>query len=111
MNRIIPTELPIIKTGWKIDGRRIYDAPEIGIVNLILKPGEIVPDHKTPMDVLFQIIAGQGTITIGNEAQVVQTGDLVVSPREIPHGLKADQDSVFSVFVIKTPNSVKSAVK
>lgn len=111
MNHIKVTDLPIVKTGWKIDGRRIVDSPEIGIVNLILKPGEIVPDHKTPVDVLFQIMEGKGTITIGDETQVVQAGDFVVSPRDIPHGLKADQDSLFSVFVIKTPNSVKSAAK
>jgi quercetin dioxygenase-like cupin family protein len=63
------------------------------------------------MDVLFQIIEGKGTITIGDEAQVALAGDFVVSPREIPHGLKADQGSVFSVFVIKIPNTLKSAVK
>lgn len=111
MNHIKVNTLPVIQTGWKVDGKRIFDSAEIGIVNLILKPNEIVPNHRTPMDVLFQVIQGKGSVSIGDENVIAEAGDLVFSPKEIPHGLKADQDSLFSVFVIKTPNSHKSAVK
>lgn len=50
-------------------------------------------------------------VTIGEEEQVVESGNIVVSPAHIPHALEANQGCTFSVYVIKVPNTVKSAVK
>jgi quercetin dioxygenase-like cupin family protein len=76
-----------------------------------LEPGEVVPAHKTPVNVHFQVMEGKGTVVIGEQSAVVGVGDIVFSPLQIPHSLIADQGSVFSVFVIKTPNPQMSAVK
>jgi quercetin dioxygenase-like cupin family protein len=111
MKVIKVNELPYMKTGWGVKGKPIIDIPEVGIMNLVLEPGEKVPSHKTPVDVLFQVIEGKGTVTIGDEAEVVETGNIVVSPIQIPHALEANQGCVFSVYVIKVPNTKKSAVK
>ncbi|HEX3012601.1 MAG TPA: cupin domain-containing protein, partial [Syntrophomonadaceae bacterium] len=75
------------------------------------EPGEQVPSHKTPVDVLFQIIDGKGTVTIGEESQVVEASDIIVSPAQIPHALEASQGCLFSVYVMKVPNMKKSAIK
>ena len=85
--------------------------PEIGIINLVLKPGEQVPSHKTPVDVLFQVIEGEGIVTVGEENAVVLSGDIIVSPAQIPHSLEASQGCLFSVYVMKVPNRKKSAIK
>ena len=111
MKVIKVNELPYMKTGWGVKGKPIIDIPEVGIMNLVLEPGEKVPSHKTPVDVFFQVIEGKGTVTIGDEAEVVETGNIVVSPIQIPHALEANQGCVFSVYVIKVPNTKKSAVK
>jgi len=111
MKVIKVSEVPFLQTGWGVKGRPIIDLPEVGIINLVLEPGEKVPAHKTPVDVLFQIIEGKGTVTIGQESQVVEAGDIIVSPVQIPHALEADQGSLFSFLVIKVPNTKKSAVK
>ncbi|MEW6546605.1 MAG: Rrf2 family transcriptional regulator [Bacillota bacterium] len=58
----------------------------------------------TPVDVLFYVVKGQGTVLIGDESASVGETDLVVSPKEIPHALRADRGEVFQVLVIKTPN-------
>lgn len=104
-------ELPYTRTGWGVKGKPIIDIPEVGIINLVLEPGEKVPSHKTPVDVLFQVMEGKGTVIIGEEEQVVESGSIVVSPAQIPHALEANQGCVFSVYVIKVPNTNKSAVK
>jgi quercetin dioxygenase-like cupin family protein len=104
-------ELLFVQKGWGVKGKPVIDMPEIGIVNLVLEPGEKVPSHKTPVNVLFQVIEGKGAVTIGDETQIVEAGDIVVSPLQIPHALEANQDCVFSVYVMKTPNPQKSAVK
>lgn len=110
MKVINVNELPFVKTGWGVKGKPVVDMPEIGIVNLVMEPGEKVPSHKTPVNVLFQVVEGKGSITIGDETQIVGEGDIVVSPLQILHGLEANQNSVFSVYVIKTPNPQKSVV-
>jgi quercetin dioxygenase-like cupin family protein len=103
--------LPYIQTAWGVKGKPIVDMPEVGIINLILEPGEKVPSHKTPVDVLFQIIEGKGTLTVGEESQVVESGDIIVSPAQIPHALEASEGCLFSVYVMKVPNTKKSAIK
>lgn len=103
--------LPFMQTAWGIKGRLVLDMPAVGIINLLMEAGEQVPAHKTPVDVLFQVVEGAGTVSVGDESQVVRTGDIVVSPAQIPHALIADQGTLFSVYVIKVPNTKKSAVK
>lgn len=103
--------LPFVQTGWGVKGRQVIDLPDVGIINLVLEPGERVPSHKTPVDVLFQVIEGKGTVIIGEENQIVGTGDIIVSPAQIPHGLAADQYCRFSFLVIKVPNTKKSAIR
>jgi len=111
MEVIKVAKLSFGQTGWGVKGKPIVDLPDVGIINLLLEPGEKVPAHKTPVDVLFQVIEGKGTVTIGEESQVVEAGDIVVSPAHIAHALAADQDSQFSFYVIKVPNTKKKAIK
>lgn len=112
MMQVIKTDaLPFMQTAWGVKGRSVLDMPAVGIINLLLEAGEQVPSHKTPVDVLFQVIEGKGTVTVGEESQSVGSGDIVVSPAQIPHALIANQSSAFSVYVIKIPNTPKNAVK
>ncbi len=103
--------VPFTQTGWGVKGKQLIDLPDVGIINLLLEPGEKVPIHKTPVDVLFQVIAGKGSVTIGEDTEVVKAGDIIISPAQIPHALAADQNSQFSFYVIKVPNTKKSAIK
>jgi len=104
-------DLPVMQTGWGVKGKQVVDLPDVGIINLILEPGEKVPAHKTPVDVLFQVLEGRGTVTVGEESRIAEAGDIVISPAQIPHGLAADQESRFSFYVMKVPNTKKSAIK
>lgn len=103
--------LPFMQTGWGVKGKPVIDRPEVGIINLVLEPGEKVPSHKTPVDVLFQIMEGKGTVTIGDESRIVEAGEFVVSPAQIPHALEANEGCLFSVYVMKVPNTKKTAIK
>ncbi len=95
------------ETPWGVKGRLVLELPDVAIMNLILEPGEKVPPHKTPVDVLFQVIEGKGTVEIGEERQEAESGDIVISPAKIPHALEANLGEVFSVLVYKVPNPKK----
>lgn len=107
MNIIKLSDLTFRETPWGVKGGLVLELPDVAIMNLILQPGEKVPLHKTPVDVLFHIIEGQGSVGIGEEVQKVNSGEIVVSPAKIPHSLAADRGEVFSVLVYKVPNPKK----
>lgn len=100
-------DLPFKKTPRGIKGRHLVDIPAVNVMNLMLEPGEKVPPHKTPVDVLFHVIDGRGSITIGEESSEVAAGEIIISPKMIPHALEANTGEIFSVLVIKTPNPGK----
>ena len=52
----------------------------------------------------FYVHAGSGYVMIGDDSIEVSAGDMVPSPKNIPHGLKAGEEDNFSVLVLKTPN-------
>ncbi|MGE5418216.1 MAG: cupin domain-containing protein [Acidobacteriota bacterium] len=104
MNIITINEQPLKETPRGVQGRPLVDSPDVHLMNLVLAPSQKVPSHATPVDVLFHIIDGRGTITIGEETRQVSTGQIVISPAHVPHALEADLDSPFEVLVYKTPN-------
>ncbi|BCV22238.1 cupin domain-containing protein [Moorella sp. Hama-1] len=102
-------EQPQQVTPRGVKARAVLDLPYINIMNLTLAPGDEVPSHTTPVDVLFHVIEGEGSITIGPETARVAAGDIVVSPAGIPHALEANTGTHFSVLVMKIPNPKKMA--
>lgn len=71
------------------------------IIEMYLKPGDVVKEHTTPVDVSFFIHEGEVEMEIGEEKEKVKKGDLVVSPKNIPHGFVNTGDDDARVLVIK----------
>lgn len=91
--------------------RKLVDIPAVQVMNLLMKPGEGVPFHTTPVDVLFYVVNGKGTVLIGEESSPVEETDMVVSPKDIPHALNADRGAEFQVLVLKMPNPTLNPAK
>ena len=76
---------------------------EVEVVRIELGPNSSLPVHTTPVEVFFYIIEGKGEIEIGEERNEVHAGEIVESPKDIPHGLHNTTDAAFEVLVVKTP--------
>ncbi|NPV89404.1 MAG: cupin domain-containing protein [Firmicutes bacterium] len=100
-------DIPAKGTPRGVQGRSLVDLPDVSVMNLILSAGDKVPEHVTPVDVLFHVLEGEGTVIIGEEKAKVKAGEIIISPANIPHALEADCGSNFSFLVIKTPNPKK----
>lgn len=74
------------------------------VMNLVLAPGDHVPEHAVPVDVFFYVVSGKGTLKIGDEKAVVEANDIIECPQETKMALWADQGETFSVLNVKTPN-------
>ena len=92
---------PIADTPHKVDVRKIHGSAVTDIVVISLQPGESLKKHITPVDVLFYVLEGQGTVFIGDEQEKVQKDSLIESPKNIPHLLINDSNALFRVMVIK----------
>ncbi|MCR4402322.1 MAG: AraC family ligand binding domain-containing protein [Firmicutes bacterium] len=60
--------------------------------------------HSTPVDVFLYIRSSSGRVVVGDQEIGASGGDIVLSPKGIPHGLKADRSGEFSVLVVKAPS-------
>ena len=88
--------------------RELVNSSDVHVMNLLLKPGETVDTHTTPVDVFFYVVGGRGRVVIGEEEEQVTATDLVVSPKNMPRALHAGEDEKFHVLVVKTPNPKKT---
>ncbi|MHA1294177.1 MAG: cupin domain-containing protein [Promethearchaeota archaeon] len=96
-------DVPIAETPHKVDVKKLLNFKHATIVHIELKPGESLRKHKTPVDVNFYILDGEGIVEIGEEKEVVKKDQLIFSPAKIPHLLRNESTKNFRFLVIKTP--------
>lgn len=96
-------QIPVTRSPRGPKVRKVLSHQSVAINEVILEPNEELPPHTTPVDVFFYVRSGSGKVSIGNEEQEVVAGDVIFSPKDIPHGLKSTEGT-FSVLVVKTPN-------
>ena len=107
MKTIKYTDVETTKNPHGVDARKIHDNDNVQVVHILLKEGESLKKHATPVDVFFYILEGVGTVEIGNEKQTVSKDMLIESPKNIPHCLSNNSTADFRVLVVKTPKPTK----
>ncbi len=90
-------------TPHKVDVRTLSDTENAQIVHILLKPGESLKRHVTPVDAAFYVLEGTPTIEIGVEREVHGKDTLIESPARIIHTILNESDAVARILVIKTP--------
>lgn len=83
--------------------RKVLSHKSVAVTEVVLDADEVLPPHSTPVDVFFYVRSGAGKVSIGDEERNVEAGDIIFSPKNVPHGLKSTGGR-FSVLVVKTPN-------
>jgi len=56
-----------VRVPFKLDGRALFSSEYLEMVHLTLQPGEGLEPHAQPMDVVFFVVQGAGTLTVGDE--------------------------------------------
>ncbi len=65
-----------------------------GIGNITLfsfDAGQGLSEHTSPFDAVVHIIDGESQIIIDGVAEIVQTGEMIIMPANVPHALKAEK--------------------
>lgn len=86
-----------------VDARKLSESPHAVVVMITLHPGESLKKHITPVDVIFYVLEGTGTVEIGEEKATVGKDTLIESPARVPHRWINESGADFRVLVIKVP--------
>jgi len=103
MKIVDATKTPSSENPHHVDARKLSEIPHAVVVMITLQPGESLKRHMTPVDVIFYVLEGTGTVEIGDERATVRKDTLIESPARIPHRWINESTSVFRVLVIKVP--------
>jgi len=97
-------------TAHKIDVRFIYDHEEAQLAHMLLKPGESLKPHITPVDVFIYVLEGQASISIGDETETVGPDAVIDNPKDVVHYIANNTDKDLRVLVCKTPRPNKKGI-
>ena len=84
-----------------VQAKKIFESDKTTVIHMMLKPGESLKSHITPVDVLFYILQGEPDIEIGDEKIKVSADSIVESPAKIPHCVYNETESIARFLVIK----------
>lgn len=73
----------------------------VSVTLFAFSQGEAISTHSAPGDALVYILDGETEITIGEEKLIARTGETVVMPANIPHGLEAVANFKMLLVVVK----------
>jgi quercetin dioxygenase-like cupin family protein len=73
----------------------------VSITLFAFAQGEAISTHSAPGDALVYILDGETEITIGEDKMIAHTGETVVMPANIPHGLEATANFKMLLIVVK----------
>lgn len=63
--------------------------------------GQGLSTHSAPYDATVMVLEGNAKITIDEKETIVKTGELIVMPANIPHGVWADDRFKMLLIMIK----------
>lgn len=65
---------------------------ETGNISLFsFAKGEALSEHTAPFDAMIQVVDGKGEIIIGGKPYIVEAGQTIIMPANIPHAVKAPE--------------------
>ena len=63
---------------------------ETGNISLFsFAKGEALSEHTAPFDAMIQVVDGKGEIIIGGKPFILEEGQSIIMPADIPHAVKA----------------------
>jgi quercetin dioxygenase-like cupin family protein len=74
-----------------IVSKTLLDKP-IGTITLFaFDKGQRLSEHTAPFDAVVQAVEGQGVVTIDGSDYVVDAGQIIIMPANIPHAVLAER--------------------
>ena len=76
---------------------------ETGNISLFsFAKGEALSEHTAPFDAMIQVVDGKGEVIIGGKSFILETGQTIIMPANIPHAVKAVEKFKMVLTMIKS---------
>lgn len=85
----------------KVASMTLSQRPGVGITVMAFDKGESISTHAAPGDAMVQILDGKAEITVGGEPHILEAGEIIVMPKDVPHSLKAIERFKMILTVVK----------
>lgn len=89
------------KVPFDVEAYTLHSEKQIELVHLLLKPGEILGEHKNPFDVIFFVAEGSGILTIEGEVSELKMNDVTKVTSDKNRGWKNNSNHDLRLLVIK----------
>lgn len=89
------------KVNAPIDGRIMFSNEKTELILITLQPGESIPSHKNPFDVIFTGLEGEATLGIGEESLILQPCQTLFASNEENRFMLNLSDASVKVMVTK----------
>ncbi len=81
--------------------KQIIKKPNGNITLFAFDKGESLTEHTSPYQAVVYMVDGEMEIKIGGNPHNVKTGEIILLPENVPHGLIAIQKSKMLLTMIK----------
>ena len=72
-----------------IVSRTLVDKPVGTITLFAFDKGQRLSEHSAPYDAVVQVLDGQGEVMIAGKPHIVNPGEMIIMPANIPHSVDA----------------------
>ena len=84
--------------------RKVADEPFLQIMQIALKPGQAVPEHKANSNVHLLILKGQITLQLEQDKKMLSEGDLLPVAFRTLMNIKNSGEEDATFLVLKAPH-------
>jgi mannose-6-phosphate isomerase-like protein (cupin superfamily) len=89
------------KVPFNLDGKILFASEKFEIIHLTLNPGDKIDQHAQPFDVLFFVLAGQGTLECDTRLLDGNENTTIFVPAGTLRGWENTGKTVLKLLVIK----------
>jgi len=90
------------KVPVSFDGRKMFTSDKLELVHVLLKPGELIEKHPNPIDVVFFILSGKGTLTVEDNVYESEENSTIFVPAQLMREWHNTGDTDLRILVIKS---------
>jgi quercetin dioxygenase-like cupin family protein len=80
---------------------RILENAAGGITLFAFDTDQRLSEHSAPFDAVVQILDGKGKITIAGEEFLLNEGEMIIMPKDIPHAVYAVEKFKMQLIMLK----------
>jgi quercetin dioxygenase-like cupin family protein len=99
MNIVSLTNAP--KVPFDLEGYKMHSSDTLEVIHLCLKPGQSIPQHSNPFNVVACLVSGQVTVHIGDDQRVLSLYDVVELGKNMNRGFTNYSTTEARIIIMK----------